>query len=87
MGALIDYAIVSIIVMIFRIKLPDASRPFKCPYVFVIAPIALLASLYLLLQQMIDEDFNIMLTGKLIMYWFLVMFVLYIIRSFFIKRT
>jgi APA family basic amino acid/polyamine antiporter len=87
MGALIDYAIVSVIVMIFRIKLPDVSRPFKCPYVFVVAPIALLASLYLLLQQVLDHDFNILLTGKLIIYWFATMFVLYIIRSFFIKRT
>jgi len=86
MGALIDYIAVSIIVMLFRVKLPNASRPFKCPYVFVITPIALVACIYLLFQQIVDGNFNLLLTGKLIIYWFVSMFILYVFRSFFINK-
>ena len=87
MGALIDYAVVAVIVMLFRIKMPNAVRPFKCPIAFIIIPIVLVACLYLLAIQIIDGDFNLMIAGRLLMYWFIAMFVLYIIRSFFIKKV
>ncbi len=81
MGALIDYVVVSLIVMVFRVKFPDAPRSFKCPAVFVIAPIALFASAYLLSKQIIDKDFSILLTGKLLGFWLIAMFLLYVIRK------
>jgi len=72
--------------MLFRVKLPNALRPFKCPAVFIIAPIALIACIYLLGIQILDGDFTLMIAGQLLIYWFIVMFILYILRSFFIKN-
>ncbi|WP_341756952.1 MULTISPECIES: amino acid permease [unclassified Candidatus Tisiphia] len=86
MGALIDYSVVAIIVMLFRIKMPNATRPFKCPAAFIITPFVLVACLYLLSIQMFDSNFNLMVAGQLLIYWFALMFVLYIIRLFFMKR-
>ncbi|MDR0329746.1 MAG: amino acid permease [Rickettsia sp.] len=86
MGALIDYTVVAIIVMLFRIKMPDATRPFKCPAAFIIIPFVLVACIYLLVIQIVDGEFNLMTAGKVLIYWFVAMFVLYIFRSFFIKR-
>lgn len=86
MGALIDYITVTMIVMLFRIKLPDTLRPFKCPAVFIIAPVALIACIYLLGIQVFSGDFTLMIAGQLLIYWFIVMFALYVLRSFFIKN-
>ncbi|MFU7502812.1 MAG: amino acid permease [Candidatus Tisiphia sp.] len=86
MGALIDYTAVAIIVMLFRIKMPDATRPFKCPAAFIIIPFVLVACLYLLVIQIVDGEINLMIAGKALICWFVAMFVLYIFRSFFIKR-
>lgn len=80
MGALTDYIIIAIIVIIFRIKYPDAERPFKCPALFIVAPIALLASFYLLFKQIISKDGATLLTGKIFVYWFIIIFILYIIK-------
>jgi APA family basic amino acid/polyamine antiporter len=85
MGALIDYTAVAIIVMLFRITMPSATRPFKCPAAFIIIPFVLVACLYLLIIQIVDGEFNLMTAGKALIYWFVAMFVLYIFRSFFIK--
>ncbi|WP_341793785.1 MULTISPECIES: amino acid permease [unclassified Rickettsia] len=86
MGSLIDYTTVAIIVMLFRIKLPNAQRPFKCPIVFIIAPFILLACLYLLFIQMYDGEFNLLIAGRALIYWFIIIFSLYIVRSFFVKK-
>ncbi|WP_341761375.1 amino acid permease [Candidatus Tisiphia endosymbiont of Thecophora atra] len=83
MGALIDYTAVAIIVMLFRIKMPSATRPFKCPLAFVIIPFVLIACIYLLIIQIFDGE---MTAGKVLAYWFLAVFALYIIRIFFMKR-
>ena len=80
MAALIDYITVTLIVMLFRYTLADAERPFKCPAVFVVAPIALIASTYLLSKQIIGKEGELLLTGKIIIVWFIVMFFLYVIR-------
>ena len=81
MGALVDYIVVSIIVMIFRYRLPDAERSFKCPALFFIAPAALLACIYLLSKQVIAKDGSLLLTGKIMIGWFVAMFILYLMRS------
>ncbi|WP_341755968.1 amino acid permease [Candidatus Tisiphia endosymbiont of Ptychoptera albimana] len=86
MGSLIDYIAVAVIVMLFRIIMPNATRTFKCPAAFIIIPFVLVACLYLLSIQMFDSNFNLMVAGQLLIYWFALMFVLYIIRLFFITR-
>ncbi len=87
MGALLDYVVVSMIVMIFRVKYPDAPRSFKCPALFVVAPVALVACVYLLSKQVIDKDGGLLLTGKLLGFWFIAMFLLYLVRKPSIKST
>ncbi|MGI4776118.1 MAG: amino acid permease [Janthinobacterium lividum] len=86
MAALIDYMVVAAIVMLFRIKLPNVSRPFKCPIVFIISPIAFLASAYLLSKQVIDENFQLITTGRVIIYWFTIAFILYLVRAVIIRK-
>ncbi|PCJ24948.1 MAG: amino acid permease [Rickettsiales bacterium] len=81
MGALVDYMVVAVVVMMFRIQKPDVERPFKCPIVFVIAPLALMASFYLLFKQIISKHGEMLLTGKIFIYWFIIMFVLYVMKS------
>jgi APA family basic amino acid/polyamine antiporter len=78
MGGLIDYICVTSIVIYLRLKMPELARPFQCPLVFVIAPIALVACVYLLFKQIIDVNGELMLTGKLVIAWILVFAVLYI---------
>ncbi len=85
MGALVDYMVVMTIVSLFRFKLPKAARPFKCPALFIVAPIALLACAYLLCKQIFSNEYNLLLAGKVLIYWFISMFILYVIRSFFLK--
>lgn len=87
MGALIDYIVVISIVMLFRYLYPNEARPFKCPGIYFIAPLALASCVYLLFKQILDEHGSLLFTGKAIMIWFVVMFVLYLIRAPFIKRT
>ena len=81
MAALTDYVLVAIIVMVFRFKYPKVERPFKCPAVFFIAPIALVASFYLLFKQILGKDGNMLITGEIFIYWFIIMFILYVIKS------
>lgn len=81
MGALVDYIIVTIIVMLFRVKYPDIQRSFKCPAIFVIAPISLFACGYLLSKQIIGKNGELLLTGKLLGYWFVMVLILYFVRK------
>lgn len=85
MAALIDYIVIAIIVMIFRVTMPSAERPFRCPAVFIVAPIAIIASGWLLLKQVLGKDGSLLLTGEIIIYWFVVMFVLYLVKLGFSK--
>jgi APA family basic amino acid/polyamine antiporter len=81
MGGIIDYICVTSIVIYLRVRMPNALRPFQCPGVFIIAPIALLACSYLLLKQIIDINGQLMLTGKLIILWLVSFTALYFVRS------
>lgn len=81
MGALADYIIVGIIVIIFRFKYANIERPFTCPALFLVAPIALVSSCYLLFKQIVDTNGNFLLTGKVFIVWFVIMFLLYLMRK------
>lgn len=86
MGALIDYITIVIIVIVFRFRLPDAPRPFKCPAISIVAPIAFMASIYLLFKQFIDINGNLSSPGKIIIYWLCVAFALYALKSVLITK-
>lgn len=87
MGALIDYVVIMMVVLLLRIRKPDVPRPFKCPMLFVVAPCGLVASLYLLSTQIISKDGGLMETGKLLIYWFSAIFVLYFLGKMLSKCT
>jgi len=67
-------------VIVLRFKLPTVPRTFKCPAIFIVAPIGLVACLYLLFKQIIDKNGQLMETGQLFIYWFIGIAVLYFIR-------
>ena len=46
--------IVCAAVLILRIQRPDAPRPFRCPAVYVVAPLGILVNLLLMLFLPID---------------------------------
>lgn len=81
MGALFDYSIVALIVMLFRITKKDYTRPFKCPAIFIVAPIAFISCTYLLSRQIVDSNFNILLTGKILFSYIAITFVLYFVNK------
>jgi APA family basic amino acid/polyamine antiporter len=80
MGGIIDYICVTSVVLFLRLKMPNVSRPFHCPAVFLIAPIGLIACIYLLFKQIISIDGELMLTGKLVIGWIVSFIVLYFLR-------
>ena len=86
MGALMDYIAVILCVMVFRFIQPHAERSFKCPALFVIAPIALITTVILLFKLIIKNG-KLLDTGEIILYWFIVAFSLYIIRMFFFNKS
>lgn len=86
MGALIEYSAAIACVLAIRIKMPELERKFKCPAIFIIAPIGLIATTYLLFKQIIDVDGNLMETGRIALYWFAIMTVLYLVRTAFLPK-
>lgn len=88
MGSLIDYIVIMVIVMVFRLKMPDAVRTFKCPALFVIAPIAFCACVYLLSKQVISkEGWHLLPTGEMLIYWMVAALVIYAISKMLRKST
>lgn len=78
MGALIDYVVIIFIVIFFRFTLPKIHREFRCPAIFITAPTALIACCYLLLQ-LLYQNGNLLITGKLAIGWICIMFILYVV--------
>lgn len=85
MGALTDYIVIATIVLLFRFKYPDVERPFRCPALLIIAPVALLSSVILLFKQFIGMNGEFLLTGKIFILWFIFVFALYLLRRIIIK--
>jgi basic amino acid/polyamine antiporter, APA family len=48
LGILAVFSIACVVVLILRFKMPEVERPFKCPLVFIISPIAILSCCYLM---------------------------------------
>jgi len=82
MGALVEYIMVLIIVMLFRFTLSHVNRTFKCPGIWLIAPVGLCACLYLVYIQIVDQDGDLRDSGRTLFYWFVGIAAVYILRSF-----
>ena len=61
-------------------------RPFRCPAIFVVAPVALLASLYLLFKQIISKHGDMLMTGEIFICWLIIIFILYVIKVSWFKE-
>ncbi len=72
LGTLFAFTIVAIGVVILRIKKPEIHRPFKCPAVFVTAPIAIISCSYLVYTLFLEvgKMFFIWLALGLLVYFF-----------------
>jgi APA family basic amino acid/polyamine antiporter len=78
LGILFAFVIVSIGVVILRIKRPELERPFKCPAVYVVSAIAIISCSYLM--------FNLLKHTKIaFIIWFLLGIIVYFTYTF--KRS
>lgn len=73
-GTLMAFVIVCAAVMIIRVRRPDAQRPFRCPWLFVIAPLGIVVNLTLMLFLPVD-------TWLRLVVWLAIGFVLYFTYS------
>jgi amino acid transporter len=53
-GTLFAFVVVCAAVLILRIRRPDAHRPFRCPVVYLVAPLGILVNLVLMLFLPVD---------------------------------
>ncbi|HEU4428708.1 MAG TPA: amino acid permease, partial [Myxococcota bacterium] len=69
-GTLFAFVIVSIGVMVLRVREPERPRPFRCPAVFVVAPIAVVSCLFMMraLPVVTWQRFGIWLAAGLLFY-------------------
>lgn len=77
LGTLFAFVMVAVAVVVLRIKRPELERPFKCPAVFVVGPLAVLSCGYLLYQLFLK-------TGIFSLVWFslgIVVYFLYVYRK------
>lgn len=58
-GTLFAFVVVCAAVLILRIKRPEARRPFRCPLVFVVAPLGIAINLVLMLFLSLDTWFRL----------------------------
>jgi APA family basic amino acid/polyamine antiporter len=75
LGTLFAFTVVSVGVLVMRVRKPNVERPFKCPAVFIVAPLAILSCGYLM--------YNLLLkTGKPFLIWFLISILVYFCYSY-----
>jgi APA family basic amino acid/polyamine antiporter len=72
LGTLFAFTVVAIGVLILRITKPNLHRPFKCPAIFIVAPIAILSCGYLVYNLLLEVGniFFIWLAIGLFVYFF-----------------
>ena len=65
LGTLVAFCVVSIGVVVLRIKKPNLERSFKCPAVFIIAPLSIISCGYLIYALLLES-------GKPFLIWFII---------------
>jgi APA family basic amino acid/polyamine antiporter len=74
-GTLLAFVIVSIGVMVLRVREPNLPRTFKTPAVFVVAPLGAISALYLMVSLPLR-------TWERLIIWFVVGIVLYAVYGY-----
>lgn len=75
LGTLFAFTFVSLAVMYLRVRSPNLDRPFRCPMVFIVAPLAVLSCGYLIVTLLGE-------TGKMFACWITISVVFYLLYSF-----
>ena len=58
-GTLAAFVVVCTAVLILRIQRPDAHRPFRCPLVYVVAPLGILVNMLMMLFLPLDTWYRL----------------------------
>ncbi len=75
LGILFAFLVVSVGVLMLRFKRPDLERPFRCPAIFFVAPMAILSCGFLM--------YNLLLkTGMPFLIWFVIGILVYIFYGY-----
>jgi basic amino acid/polyamine antiporter, APA family len=72
-GTLLAFVIVCMAVIILRIRRPDAPRPFRCPWLFVLGPLGIIVNLSMMLFLPLDTWWRLLgwlLLGLLIYFFY-----------------
>lgn len=75
LGTLLAFVVVAVGVVVLRITKPKLERPFRCPAVFITAPIAVLSCGYLIYTLLLE-------TGKPFLIWIAIGLVVYFSYSY-----
>ena len=75
LGTLFALAVSAIGVLVLRIKKPNIHRPFKCPAVFIIAPLAIISCTYLIITLLGES-------GKPFAIWTIISLAVYFLYSY-----
>lgn len=75
LGTLFAFCLVSLGVLILRVKRPKLERAFKCPYVFVIAPLSIIGCGILIAKLLTDHY-------KPFLIWFIIGIIFYIFYGY-----
>jgi APA family basic amino acid/polyamine antiporter len=79
LGTLVAFSIVTMGVIVLRFKQPNLKRVFKCPGLFIIGPISIVCSCYLMSQL-------IKTTGYTFLIWNLVGVTFYFVYGVFFRK-
>ncbi len=74
-GTLFAFVVVAVGVLVLRIKRPELDRPFKCPIVFIVAPMAIITCGYLIYTILTQ-------TGRPFVIWTILGLIVYFIYSY-----
>jgi len=75
LGTLFAFMVVAVAVLVLRVKKPNLERPFRCPWVFVVAPVAIVSCGYLIFTLFSS-------TGKAFMIWIAISTIVYFTYSY-----
>jgi APA family basic amino acid/polyamine antiporter len=75
LGTLFAFCVVSIGVLILRVKRPKLERSFKCPHVFLIAPLSILGCGYFIIRLLVENY-------KPFIIWFVIGIIFYAIYGY-----
>ena len=86
MAGLLDYAMVSLIAIILRLKHPNLERKFKCPAIFVLGPMAFISCFYLMHKQAFQNG-EMTLIAKVFIAWLIGFTALYFVITPFVGNN